>query len=420
MGAMSDDREEIPDRPVDLVVIGAGAAGLMAACAAAPACDTWLVTDRAFGACNSALAQGGLQLPQADPDSLTRFASDILRSAREPLDAAFVDDFVGRVGACIEELEGWGLALDRDASGELIRRRAGGLSDPRIVTAGDSIGPALMRVLHDRTHALDIDVATHTRVVGIEPGGDRLTVRLRDREGAKRTLRATAVVAATGGLTYRVARERDEQTTNPVNENHVLYDALRVLGLERVHEEFFQYQPFGIVSFDTASVGRCVPESIVNFPVRLLDRHGDEVCDLSRDRLETTAAMRDAMGRGDGVPGVDGLPGLRLTLSAVPTDELRERLPKLASLLEHKAALGDDVLVRPFLHYQLGGFRTGADGGTAVPGLFLAGEMTGGLHGRNRLMGNGITDSLVHGRHAGHAAVSYVRGDAASAPGTAR
>jgi len=68
------------------------------------------------------------------------------------------------------------------------------------------------------------------------------------------------------------------------------------------------------------------------------------------------------------------------------------------------------VLVRPFLHYQLGGFRTGLDGATTIPGLFLAGEMTGGLHGRNRLMGNGITDSLVRGRISGHAAVSFVRG----------
>jgi succinate dehydrogenase/fumarate reductase flavoprotein subunit len=397
------------DRHVDIAVVGAGAAGLMAACAAAPYFDTVLLTDRAFGACNSAVAQGGLQVPLPDAESRERFVADIVRSARVPVNMALVRNFVDNVGECVEQLEQWGLVLDRDGDGALIRQRAGGLSDPRIVSAGDSIGTSLMRVLRERAEACGAQVTTHTRVVRIVPGDGYHILELRDRDGAAQVMRAAIVIAATGGLTYRLATQRGEPTTNPRNENHVLYDGLSELGLERVHEEFFQYQPFGIVSFDTGSLGRCVPESIVNYPVRLLDRHGDLVCDLASDRLAVTEAMRHSMRGGDAFTAADGRPSVLLTLSDVPDDELRERLPKLASLLERHGALGGDLLVRPFLHYQLGGFRTGLDGRTAVPGLFLAGEMTGGLHGRNRLMGNGITDSLVRGRLSGKAAVSSLQ-----------
>jgi L-aspartate oxidase len=375
-----------------------------------------LITDRALGACNSAMAQGGLQVALPDPDSKARFVADIVRSARVPLDEALVSSFVDRVGGCIEELERWGLALDRDETGELIRRRAGGLSDPRIVGVGDSIGPALMQVLHARLQVVGVETRAQTRVVRVEPRDGYVKLEVVDPDGSARVVRAAAVVAATGGLSFRVAGDRGEPTTNPRNSNHVLYEALCDLGLPRVHEEYFQYQPFGIVSLATGSVGRCVPESITNSPVRLLDRRGDVVCDLTIDRLAIADAMRDAMRDGRGYVTGDGRSALRLTLSDVSDDELRETFPKLAALLERSAALGDDVLVQPFLHYQLGGFRAGLDGTTAVPGLFLAGEMTGGLHGRNRLMGNGITDSLVRGRLSGRAAADFVQHRGAARP----
>jgi len=400
------------DREIGVVVVGAGAAGLMAACTAAPDAETVLVTDRALGACNSAMAQGGLQVPRPDAESRERFLADMLRSARVPVDEALVRRFVEQVGSCVDELEQWGLMLDRDGNGALLRQWAGGLSDPRIVSVGDGVGTALMRVLHARVESLGIEVVTHTQVVGIDPHDGCLALRVRDREGALSTMRARSVVAATGGLTFRIARGRGESTTNPVNENHVLYDALCGLGLERVHEEFFQYQPFGIVSFDTGSVGRCVPESIVNLPVRLLDRNGDAVCDLGLDRLEVANAMTRSIHGGDGYVTADGKSGLRLTLSDIGEDQVRARFSKLALLLERHSALGDDVLVRPFLHYQLGGFRVALDGTTTVAGLYLAGEMTGGLHGRNRLMGNGITESLVRGRLSGAAAVRWLGGSA--------
>jgi succinate dehydrogenase/fumarate reductase flavoprotein subunit len=154
-------------------------------------------------------------------------------------------------------------------------------------------------------------------------------------------------------------------------------------------------------------VGRCVPESIVNFRVRLLDRHGAEVGKVGEDRYALTQRMFAAADEGRAVRLDDGAPGLWLTLSDVDPDALRQHFPKLVQYLERHDQLGADVLVFPFLHYYLGGFRVNARCESAWPGLFLAGEMVGGLHGRNRLMGNGITDSLVHGRLAGRMAREY-------------
>ena len=95
-----------------------------------------------------------------------------------------------------------------------------------------------------------------------------------------------------------------------------------------------------------------------------------------------------------------------MTLGDLDSDEVAARFPGMWRVLEAQGLAGRDVLVRPFLHYWLGGLEAGADGSTRVPGVFLAGEMAGGLHGRNRLMGAGITDALVSGRIAGAAAAA--------------
>jgi succinate dehydrogenase/fumarate reductase flavoprotein subunit len=220
---------------------------------------------------------------------------------------------------------------------------------------------------------------------------------------------ARAVICATGGLTYRVATAQGIETTNPLNDNHVLFDALAGLGLPQLHEEHFQFQPFGVVDFGVSEPGRCVPESIVGQGVRIVDRHGNDVCDVRSDRLAVTEAILAAVRRGDAIAADNGRSGVRLTLSDVAPEVLAAQFPKVHALLRSRDRVGDDVLVYPFLHYQLGGFAIAPDCSTKVPGLFLAGEMTGGLHGRNRLMGNGITDALVHGRVAALAALEHLR-----------
>ena len=387
-----------------VAVIGSGVAGLMAAIAAGP--DTVLFTDGPLGKSNSSMAQGGLQLPPAGADALERFAEDMRKSARVPLDADRVAAFVGHVEETIASLVDWGLELDRDAQGEVVRRMAGGLSEPRIVSARDQIGPAIMKILLARVRAAGVHVVDHARVVDIRPADPGLGLDV-EHGGTVEPWRARAVVCCTGGVTYREAQRRALPTTNPANENHLLFARLAAAGLPRDHADFFQFQPYGLAASGQEPVGRCVPESIVNFRVRLLDRDGAEVGAVGEDRYALTQRMFAAADAGRAVRLDDGSPGLWLTLSDVDPDALHRHFPKLMQYLERHQQVGADVLVFPFLHYYLGGFRVSPRCDSAWPGLFLAGEMVGGLHGRNRLMGNGITDSLVHGRLAGRMAREY-------------
>lgn len=390
-----------------IAIVGSGVAGLMAAIAAEDAPETVLFTDGPLGRSNSSMAQGGLQLPPPGAEALARFADDMRRSAREPLDDERLAAFVGHVAETVDCLVDWGLELDRDAGGEVVRRMAGGLSEPRIVSARDQIGPAIMKVLLARVRAGKVHVADHARVADVRPldRGFELDV---ERGGAIETWRARAVVCCTGGVTWREAQRRSLPSTNPANDNHVLFDRLAAAGLPLEHADFYQYQPYGLAESGHEAVGRCVPESIVNFRVRLLDRHGDQVGEIGQDRYALTQRLFACAEEGRAVRLDDGSPGVWLTLGDVDPDALRQHFPKLVQYLERHGGLGRDVLVFPFLHYYLGGFRVNGRCESPRPGLFLAGEMVGGLHGRNRLMGNGITDSLVHGRLAGRTAREYV------------
>jgi hypothetical protein len=175
--------------------------------------------------------------------------------------------------------------------------------------------------------------------------------------------------------TYREVQRR-HPTTNPPNINHVLFDRLLSLGLAPVHAGFFQYQPFGIVGSERIGVGG---------PCR-------KASPVSACAFSMALAARSAITVGDIDPG---------TIERV--------LPKVHQYLERTGQIGQHILVCPFLHHYLGGFRITRRCESELPGLFLAGEITGGLQGCNRLMGNGVTDALVHGRIAGHAAAAYVK-----------
>ncbi|MBI4006442.1 MAG: FAD-binding protein [Gammaproteobacteria bacterium] len=395
-------------RTYQIAVIGSGAAGLMAAITASCQSDCILITDGPVGRSNSVMAQGGLQLPFPSPESRKKFFDDIIRSARTELDQGLVLHFVNQVNATVDRLISWGLELDRDQQGEFIRRMAGGLSEARIVSVKDQIGPAIIKILRDKLQHCDIEIQEHSRVIDLKPDNEFINIRINSTKDDYAEIRSRAVICCTGGITYYEAQRRRAPTTNPANENHIVFDILCRLGLPTVHTDYYQFQPFGIVTGNQENPGKCVPESIVNFPVRILDRHNHDLGDIRQDRLALTERMFKSKADGDAVILEDGRTGFWLTLEDIDPVQLERTYPKLYGNLKHMNLLTQNVLIFPFLHYYLGGVKINARCETLIPGLFLAGEITGGMHGRNRLMGNGITDSLVHGEVAARSACEYI------------
>lgn len=383
-----------------VAVVGSGAAGLMAACVASEQCRTVLVTDRGLGTSNSAVAQGGLQLPDADAASLESFRRDVERSGGEGIDPDRLDVFVREVRPTVELLQAWGLELDRGPDGTLVRRRAGGMSQPRVVTSGDRIGAALLKVLRNRVTASGVETMLHHRVVDLVP----LEAGLRLVFDGGESLDARSVVLAVGGGAHEHALATGVPTSNPANRNTGLYDVVRRLGVAEVDAGLFQYQPYGIVHPTDGVTGKCVPESVVELGAAVVDVTGGRVAPPHADRRQLTDAMFAAIADGRGEQNPSGVVACRLTLGSLDPQDLAARYPRLERMLDGARLSTGDIHVVPVLHYQLGGFVVGPDGSTCVPGLFLAGEMAGGLHGQNRLMGNGITEAVVSGRLAGAAA----------------
>lgn len=373
----------------DVAVVGAGIAGMSAALeAGSHGVATIIATDGALGRSNSVMAQGGIQIPRGDDADVSSMVLDMLAVGGEDLDATRIERFVSELPEMLSLLEAWGLEFDRDRFGELIRRRAGGLSAPRIVTAGDQIGRPLVRLLRHRVES-SCEVLTSCAVEGLSVGDG---FRLLTDSGE---IRARAVVIAVGGTAYEEARLTGELTSNPPNDNALIRSSLRALGLSEVSPRRFQWHPFGLVASKKGITVSCVPESVAALgPMLVAD--GREVAVLPSPRSQVVAAMREVDQAGSPVT---------LTLSDLPPDDLL-RFPNVQRYISR---YGAEPQVTPVLHYELSGFETAMDQSTAIPGLYLAGEIVGGIHGKERLMGAGVADSLVHGRRAGESAVRFLR-----------
>ena len=395
---------------VDVVVVGSGAAGQMAAAEIGGRARVVVITDRGLGTSSSAVAQGGLQLPADTEAARAAMRADMLASGGDGVDPRRLRHFVDSIRPAVDRLVSWGLELDRAADGTPIVMSAGGLSDARIVTSGRRIGPAVLGVLRRRLDDLGTEVRTRTTVVAIRPSSDGSTVAV-DVEIAgagpepgtvrSATIVARSVIVATGGRSFDEGRRTGRPTSNPSNSNESMHEILRGLGLSEIDADLFQYHPYGIVDDAGVDTGVCVPESIVAFGGRLVDDAGNTLVDPSADRARVVDAMRRHL-----ADAADPLASCRLSFDGVDEADLLDRYPHLERQLAGRRGADGAIAVRPVLHYQLGGFVVGPDGSTTVPGLFLAGEITGGLHGRNRLMGNGITEAVVDGWSAARAAVA--------------
>ena len=395
----------------DVLVLGGGGAGCAAALSAAQqGARVLLATKLRLGDSNTVMAEGGIQAAVGEDDSPQQHFEDTLRAGHfcgEPelvaqmvLDGPDVIRWLIRLGMAFD------LEDDRPLGGNLLRKKPGGASAARILSYRDYTGLEMMRVLREAVE-LDAAIDTWNRCPVVELLSDErgrcAGAVLYNLEWRSFVLvRARAVVLATGGA-GRLHLNRFPTSNHYGATADGLVLAYR-LGARLRELDSFQYHPTGI-AFPPHLAGGLVSEAARSAGAKLINGEGERFVDelATRDAVASAILRECAEGRGIEREGQRGVFLDTPTLELQQPGILNQRLVTLCHLARkcgHDPAL-EPFLVYPTLHYQNGGVAIDKHGASDVPGLYCVGELSGGLHGRNRLMGNALLDILSMGRRAG-------------------
>ena len=437
----------------DVVVIGAGGAGLRAAIeASAMGVKTALVCKSLLGKAHTVMAEGGAAAAMGnvdDRDSWRVHFADTMRGGQYLNNWRMAELHAREAPDRIRELEAWGALFDRTPDGRILQRNFGGHRYPRLAHVGDRTGLEMIRTLQDHAIHQTIDVHMEQTVIALFKDGDRVSGALGyDRErGRFRLFRSSAVVLATGGIgrAYRVTSNSWEYT----GDGHSLaYHA----GAALQDMEFVQFHPTGMV-WPPSVRGILVTEGVRGEGGVLRNRSGkrfmfENIPDnyraqtadneeegwrytqgdrsarrppelLTRDHVARMIQHEVRLGRGSPHGGVFldiAWIGERIKDAE---EHIRKKLPSMYHQFMQLAGIDitkEPMEVGPTTHYIMGGVRV--DGTTqmsTVPGLFACGEVAAGLHGANRLGGNSLSDLLVFGRRAGDHAATFARAQRAGA-----
>lgn len=406
-----------PTLETDVLVIGGGGAGCIAALTAARAgARVLLATKLRIGDSNTVMAEGGIQAAVGAEDSLQRHFEDTLRAGHYAADKELVAALVSEGPDAIRWLiqEGMSFDLAQESShmgGTLLRKTPGGATAARLLSYKDFTGLELMRTLReavllqpgitllDRHPALELLTDDRGRCAG--------AVLYELARSRPLLVRAGATVLATGGA------GRLHLAGFPTS-NHfgAMADGLVMayrLGAKLREVDSFQYHPTGI-AWPSHMEGALVSEAARSAGAFLINGKGERFVDELQPRDVVASAILREIAQGRGIER-DGKVGIFLdtpTLEQCQPGILENRLVTL-SHLAHRCGINpaqEPLLIRPTLHYQNGGVAIDTAGRTNVPGLLCAGEMTGGLHGYNRMMGNALLELVVYGRRAGAAAAT--------------
>jgi L-aspartate oxidase len=392
--------------PVDVLVVGSGASGLAAAVSAHRAgASVALAAKGSLQSCNSAKAQGGIQAAFGADDSPEQHAEDVWKSSHETADRRLVEVLTGEAPGAIHWLEELGVEFTRENGGYRLAK-CGGASRKRLLQVGDRTGHAITKALREAVDASSVTTFTKAPLKSLEPSptGWRAVC-------GEHVIDAGAVVLAAGGRCYREAEERGELSTNhPGATGEVTRIALEV-GAEARDLDALQYHPNG-GAWPANMQGYSIPETTRAYGATLLNAEGEEFTDPLGPRDEVSQAIFDEVAAGRGVETPDGRPAVYLDTTRVPEADADVSLPYM--LRRYRAAgvdpLEEPILTFPVLHYQNGGLVIDEHGETTLEGVFACGEIAGGTHGRNRMMGNSLLECTVFGRRAGAAAAEKGRG----------
>jgi aspartate oxidase len=384
----------------DVLVIGSGASGLASAVAAERAgARVGVATKAALQSCNSAKAQGGIQAAVAEDDSPETHARDVWKSSHETADMRLVEILTSEAPETIQWLEETGVEFTRE-NGRYRIARCGGASRKRLLQVGDRTGHAITKALRKTIEGSTAETFPHSPLTELEPTSSGWRARC-----GEHVIEAGAVVLAAGGRCFREAEERGELSTNhPGATGEVTRIALD-LGAESRDLDALQYHPNG-GAWPENMQGYSIPETTRAYGAVLLNADRKEFTDSLGPRDEVSQAIVEEVAKGGGVETPDGRPAVWLDTTRISEADAEVSLPYM--LRRYRAGgidpLREPLLTYPVLHYQNGGLVIDEHGETTVEGLFACGEIAGGTHGRNRMMGNSLLECCVFGRRAGKAA----------------
>jgi aspartate oxidase len=383
----------------DVLVIGSGASGLAAAVAAERAgARVALATKGSIQSCNSAKAQGGIQAAVGEDDSPEQHAADVWKSSHETADMELVEILTSEAPSAIHWLEELGVEFTRENGGYRLAR-CGGASRKRLLQVGDRTGHAITKALREAVESSTVTVFPNSPLADLEEGW-------RARVG-EHVVEASTVVLAAGGRCYREAEERGELSTNHPGATGEVTKIALGLGAEARDLDALQYHPNG-GAWPPAMQGYSIPETTRAYGAVLLNADGEEFTDSLGPRDVVAQAIVDEVAKGRGVETPDGRPAVYLDTTRIGAHDAELSLPYM--LRRYRAGgidpLAEKILTYPVLHYQNGGLVIDRDAETTLEGLYACGEIAGGTHGRNRMMGNSLLECVVFGRRAGRAAAA--------------
>jgi len=386
----------------DVLVIGSGASGLAAAASAeAAGARVALATKGSIQSCNSAKAQGGIQAAIGEDDSPEQHAEDIWRSSHETADRRLVEVLTSEAPSAIHWLEELGVEFTRENGGYRLAR-CGGASQKRLLQVGDRTGHAITAALRDTVEAGSVTVLPKSPLHELARNENGWVARCGDG-----TIHAGAVVLAAGGRCFAEAERRGELSTNhPGATGEVTRIALDT-GAQARDLDALQYHPNGGAWPETMQ-GYSIPETTRAYGAVLLNADGEEFTDSLAPRDVVSDAIFAEVAKGKGVETPDGRPAVYLDTTRIDPHDAELSLPYM--LRRYRAGgidpLAERILTYPVLHYQNGGLVIDTEGETTLEGLYACGEIAGGTHGRNRMMGNSLLECVVFGRRAGRAAAA--------------
>ena len=429
----------------DVLVVGAGGAGLRAVIEAADAgVSVGVICKSLLGKAHTVMAEGGMAAALGnvdDRDSWKVHFADTMRGGQYLNNWRMAELHAKQAPDRVRELEAWGAVFDRTSDGRILQRNFGGHKYPRLAHVGDRTGLEMIRTLQDHAIHLGIDVHMECTVIDLFKDGDRISGALAyDRErGRFRLFEAKAIVLATGGIgrAFHVTSNSWEYTGDGQSLAYRAGAALQDM-------EFVQFHPTGMV-WPPSVRGILVTEGVRGEGGILVNKEGrrfmfDDIPEnyrsqtadneeegwryvrgdknarrppelLTRDHVARCIMREVREGRGSPHGGVFlDISWIKTKISNAP-EHIKKKLPSMYHQFKQLADIDittTPMEVGPTTHYVMGGISV--DGDTqmsSVPGLFAAGESAAGLHGANRLGGNSLSDLLVFGKLAGEHAAQY-------------